>query len=104
VGAPPYVRGLCIIRGAAVPVADTGVLIGEQATKSAVRETAGTAPQVDRSKRRTPTRLSRAVTFGLRVACFMPRGGTGDAAEIWNQQRKAEGLWIEMHFASSEPI
>jgi purine-binding chemotaxis protein CheW len=33
-GAPPYVRGLCIIRGAAVPVVDTGVLIGEQATKS----------------------------------------------------------------------
>jgi hypothetical protein len=38
-GAPPYVRGLCIIRGAAVPVADTGVLIGGQATKSVVRET-----------------------------------------------------------------
>ena len=33
-GAPRYVRGLCIIRGAAVPVIDTGLLIGDQATKS----------------------------------------------------------------------
>jgi purine-binding chemotaxis protein CheW len=33
-GAPRYVRGLCIIRGSAVPVVDTGLLIGEQATKS----------------------------------------------------------------------
>jgi purine-binding chemotaxis protein CheW len=33
-GAPRYVRGLCIIRGTAVPVVDTGLLIGDQATKS----------------------------------------------------------------------
>jgi purine-binding chemotaxis protein CheW len=33
-GAPPYVRGLCIIRGAAVPVVDTGLLVGDQATQS----------------------------------------------------------------------
>jgi purine-binding chemotaxis protein CheW len=33
-GAPRYVRGLCIIRGAAVPVVDIGLLIGDQATKS----------------------------------------------------------------------
>jgi purine-binding chemotaxis protein CheW len=33
-GAPRYVRGLCIIRGAAVPVVDTGLLVGDQATKS----------------------------------------------------------------------
>jgi purine-binding chemotaxis protein CheW len=32
-GAPRYVRGLCIIRGSAVPVVDTGLLIGSQATK-----------------------------------------------------------------------
>jgi purine-binding chemotaxis protein CheW len=31
-GAPPYVRGLSIIRGSAVPVVDTGLLVGEQAT------------------------------------------------------------------------
>jgi purine-binding chemotaxis protein CheW len=33
-GAPPFVRGLCIIRGAAVPVVDTGLLVGDQPTKS----------------------------------------------------------------------
>ena len=33
-GAPPYVRGLCIIRGAAVPVVDIGILIGDQTTNS----------------------------------------------------------------------
>lgn len=33
-GAPRYVLGLCIIRGAAVPVIDTGLLIGAQATRS----------------------------------------------------------------------
>jgi purine-binding chemotaxis protein CheW len=33
-GAPRYVRGLCVIRGAAVPVVDTGLLIGDQPTKS----------------------------------------------------------------------
>ena len=32
-GAPPYVRGLAIIRGAPVPVIDTGLLVGEQATR-----------------------------------------------------------------------
>jgi purine-binding chemotaxis protein CheW len=32
--APRYVMGLCIIRGTAVPVVDTGLLIGAQATKS----------------------------------------------------------------------
>jgi purine-binding chemotaxis protein CheW len=31
-GTPPYVRGLCIIRGAPVPVIDTGLLVGNQAT------------------------------------------------------------------------
>jgi purine-binding chemotaxis protein CheW len=34
-GAPPYVRGLCIIRGTPVPVVDAGLLVGEQATRSA---------------------------------------------------------------------
>ena len=33
-GAPRYVLGLCIIRGSAVPVVDTGLLIGEETTKS----------------------------------------------------------------------
>lgn len=33
-GAPRYVLGVCIIRGAAVPVIDTGLLIGAQATRS----------------------------------------------------------------------
>jgi purine-binding chemotaxis protein CheW len=33
-GAPPYVLGLCIIRGSAVPVVDAGLLIGGQTTKS----------------------------------------------------------------------
>jgi purine-binding chemotaxis protein CheW len=33
-GAPPYVRGLSIIRGAPVPVVDIGLLIGNQATQS----------------------------------------------------------------------
>jgi purine-binding chemotaxis protein CheW len=33
-GAPRYVRGLCIIRGAAVPVVDTGLLVGDQPTKA----------------------------------------------------------------------
>jgi purine-binding chemotaxis protein CheW len=28
-GAPPYVRGLCVMRGTAVPVVDAGLLIGE---------------------------------------------------------------------------
>jgi purine-binding chemotaxis protein CheW len=32
--APPYVRGLCIIRGVPVPVVDTGLLVGDQPTKS----------------------------------------------------------------------
>jgi purine-binding chemotaxis protein CheW len=32
-GAPPSVRGLCIIRGAPVPVIDTGSLIGDDATR-----------------------------------------------------------------------
>src|SRR5580704_10406648 len=31
-GAPAYVRGLCIIRGAAVPVLDTGLLVGAEAS------------------------------------------------------------------------
>jgi len=31
-GAPRYVRGLCIIRGAPVPVVDIGLLIGGEAT------------------------------------------------------------------------
>jgi purine-binding chemotaxis protein CheW len=31
-GAPRYVRGLCIIRGFAVPVVDTGLLVGDRAT------------------------------------------------------------------------
>jgi purine-binding chemotaxis protein CheW len=30
-GAPPYVRGLCVMRGAAVPVVDAGLLVGEAA-------------------------------------------------------------------------
>jgi chemotaxis signal transduction protein len=34
-GAPPYVRGLCIIRGTAVPVVDVGLLIGGQTTRPA---------------------------------------------------------------------
>jgi purine-binding chemotaxis protein CheW len=33
-GAPSFVRGLCIIRGTAVPVVDTGLLVGDQPTKS----------------------------------------------------------------------
>jgi purine-binding chemotaxis protein CheW len=33
-GAPRYVRGLCMIRGAPVPVVDPGLLLGEQPTKS----------------------------------------------------------------------
>lgn len=33
-GAPGYVRGLCIIRGAAVPVVDAGLLLGDQPTRS----------------------------------------------------------------------
>jgi purine-binding chemotaxis protein CheW len=32
-GAPHYVRGLCVIRGSPVPVVDTGLLIGEHATR-----------------------------------------------------------------------
>ena len=31
-GAPRYVSGLCIIRGAPVPVVDTGLLVGDRAT------------------------------------------------------------------------
>jgi len=33
-GAPRYVLGLCVIRGSAVPVVDTGLLLGDQTTKS----------------------------------------------------------------------
>jgi purine-binding chemotaxis protein CheW len=33
-GAPRYVRGLCIIRGSPVPVVDTGLLLGDQATRA----------------------------------------------------------------------
>jgi purine-binding chemotaxis protein CheW len=33
-GAPSYVRGLCIIRGAPVPVVDIGLLLGGQATRA----------------------------------------------------------------------
>jgi purine-binding chemotaxis protein CheW len=33
-GTPPYVRGLCIIRGAPVPVVDIGLLLGGQATRT----------------------------------------------------------------------
>jgi purine-binding chemotaxis protein CheW len=33
-GAPLFVRGLSIIRGTAVPVVDTGLLVGDQPTKS----------------------------------------------------------------------
>ena len=32
-GAPHYVRGLCIIRGAPAPVVDTALLIGDHATR-----------------------------------------------------------------------
>jgi purine-binding chemotaxis protein CheW len=32
-GAPRYVRGLCIIRGAPVPVVDAGLLLGDQTTR-----------------------------------------------------------------------
>ena len=34
-GAPPFVRGLCVIRGAVVPVIDSGLLLGEVATDAA---------------------------------------------------------------------
>jgi purine-binding chemotaxis protein CheW len=34
-GAPPYVRGLCIIRDMAIPVIDIGLLIGAEATRPA---------------------------------------------------------------------
>jgi purine-binding chemotaxis protein CheW len=33
-GAPPYVRGICIIRGSPVPVVDTGLLLCDQAIRS----------------------------------------------------------------------
>jgi purine-binding chemotaxis protein CheW len=33
-GAPPYVRGLCVIRGAPVPVVDIGLLVGNQAMQA----------------------------------------------------------------------
>jgi purine-binding chemotaxis protein CheW len=33
-GAPPYVHGLCIIRGAPVPVVDLGILVGDEATRA----------------------------------------------------------------------
>lgn len=33
-GAPRYVSGLCIIRGAAVPVVDVGLLIGDRPTRT----------------------------------------------------------------------
>ncbi len=33
-GAPGYVRGLCIIRGSAVPVVDTGLLVGDHASEA----------------------------------------------------------------------
>jgi purine-binding chemotaxis protein CheW len=33
-GAPGYVRGLCIVRGSPVPVVDTGLLFGDQATRA----------------------------------------------------------------------
>jgi purine-binding chemotaxis protein CheW len=33
-GAPSYVRGLCIMRGAPVPVVDAGLLVGDQPTRS----------------------------------------------------------------------
>ena len=32
-GGPPYVRGLCVIRGSPAPVVDTGLLIGDHATR-----------------------------------------------------------------------
>jgi purine-binding chemotaxis protein CheW len=32
-GAPQYVRGLCIVRGSPVPVVDTGLLFGDQASR-----------------------------------------------------------------------
>jgi purine-binding chemotaxis protein CheW len=33
-GAPPYVCGLCVIRGAPVPVVDAGLLLGNQPTRA----------------------------------------------------------------------
>jgi purine-binding chemotaxis protein CheW len=33
-GAPPYVCGLCVIRGAPVPVVDVGLLLGNQPTQA----------------------------------------------------------------------
>ena len=33
-GAPSYVRGLCIMRGAPVPVVDIGLLVGDQPSRS----------------------------------------------------------------------
>jgi purine-binding chemotaxis protein CheW len=33
-GAPSYVRGLCVIRGAPVPVVDAGMLLGNRATQA----------------------------------------------------------------------
>jgi purine-binding chemotaxis protein CheW len=33
-GAPSYVRGLCIIRGAPVPIVEIGLLLGDQATRA----------------------------------------------------------------------
>jgi len=33
-GAPSYVRGLCIIRGAPVPIVDIGSLLGDQVTRA----------------------------------------------------------------------
>jgi purine-binding chemotaxis protein CheW len=33
-GAPPYVRGLCVMRGEAVPVVDAGLLVGEAAVEA----------------------------------------------------------------------
>ena len=70
-----------------------------------IPETVGTAPRVDRSKRRDPTRLSTAVSLRLRVACFVPRILAARAmlprSEI--NSAKLRGSGLRRIFASSEP-
>ncbi len=71
-----------------------------------IPETVGTAPRVDRSKRRDPTRLSTAVSLRLRVACFVPRILAARAmlprSEI--NSAKLRGSGLRRIFASSETI
>ena len=85
-GAPPYVRGLCIIRGTPVPVVDAGLLISNQATQSGrlVTIRAGDRTIALQVEAVLGVRVfPRTLSMSCRRCCAMPRPKRLRRSEYW---------------------